>query len=216
MDSYMSGFLEEFGEPENTRFPDKTYIENYRDKLPDALLSYWAELGFCRFMGGLFWIVDPEDYVGILDSWIEGSPLKKLNENFYVIARSGYGDLYIWAEKSGCCYEINAANGRIFKPDNPEDNAELELQLFFGAKSPDTIDIEDEDTDEEMFELAVNLHGPLEEDEMFAFEPSLVLGGGRLTNNLHKVNLYVHLDIILQLQPPQVIGIDDLADMAFS
>ncbi|WP_417503127.1 GAD-like domain-containing protein [Marinobacter sp.] len=216
MDKYITSFCDEFGEPEKVNPPDNEYVESYRGILPEALLEYWKRFGFCAFMDGLFWIVDPKDYAEMLENWIERSPLSGTKENLYVIARSGYGDLYLWGEKSGCRYEINAMNGWIIKSDDQEQDQEKELQLFFASKSPYSIDIEDEDSDEEMFEPAVEKFGPLAEDEIFGFVPALVAGGNMLFENLQKVNMAVHLDLILQLKDPQLVGPDDLANMAFS
>lgn len=45
-------------------------LAKYHGKLPDRLLEYWQEYGFCRFAKGLFWITNPEDYETILAQWL--------------------------------------------------------------------------------------------------------------------------------------------------
>ncbi|WP_369586526.1 GAD-like domain-containing protein [Kingella oralis] len=47
-----------------------TLINKYRGKLPDRLLEYWQEYGFCHFADGLFWLTNPEDYEDILAEWL--------------------------------------------------------------------------------------------------------------------------------------------------
>ena len=77
MDEFINSFLEDFGSPEIQTFPTQEYIESYRGRLPDALLGYWRDLGFSRYKGGLFWIVDPEKYQNLLSNWIENTPLSE-------------------------------------------------------------------------------------------------------------------------------------------
>lgn len=53
----QSRFTELFailGQPENGRAVSADTLEKYRGKLPDRLLEYWQEYGFCRFANGLF------------------------------------------------------------------------------------------------------------------------------------------------------------------
>jgi hypothetical protein len=42
--------------------------------------------------------VNPDDYDDVLTEWITGTPLAKL-DNFHVIARTAFGNLYLWGEK---------------------------------------------------------------------------------------------------------------------
>ena len=45
-------------------------LAKYRGKLPDRLLEYWQEFGFCGFKDGIFWLTNPEDYEDILTEWL--------------------------------------------------------------------------------------------------------------------------------------------------
>jgi hypothetical protein len=217
MDKYIDSFLEEFEEPQSQRFPDKAYIESFNGKLPETLLLFWEQFGFCSFLDGLFWVVDPADYNNLVKEWLERAGINNQEDNLYVIARSGYGDLYVWNEKQGRSYEINSMNAWIIKP-NTDSTIDLGKQagLFFATKSPYSVDIEDVDTDEEMFGAAVEKFGKLKSDEIFGFVPTLVTGGDMTFENLQKVNLQIHLDLILQFTEPKVITIDDLTRMAFN
>ena len=217
MDMYLDSFLDEFGVPQSQRFPDKKYVESYRGKLPETLLSFWEKFGFCTFLDGLFWVVDPDDYTDLIKSWLNKAGIKDQEDCYYVIAKSGYGDLYLWNETLGRSYEVNSMNAWIIES-NTDSTIDLEKQLglFFATKSPYSLDVEDIDTDEEMFEAAVEKFGKLEEHEIFGFEPTLVAGGNMGLESLKKVNMQIHLDLILQFSEPQVITKDDLTNMAFS
>ncbi|VXC49321.1 GAD-like domain-containing protein [Pseudomonas sp. 9Ag] len=48
-------------------------IEKYRSKLPDVLLGYWRDEGWCSYAGGLLWIVNPEPFKVMLDMWLQSS-----------------------------------------------------------------------------------------------------------------------------------------------
>lgn len=50
------------------------------------------------------------------------------------------------------------------------------------------------------YEEAVKKYGISEYDEFFEFEPLLSLGGNESVNNMKRVNMKVHLDIVSQLQ----------------
>jgi len=215
MDKYITSFLNLFGEPEIQKVPDAAYVESYRGKLPDSLLEYWNKFGFCSFTGGLFWIVDPAKYESILKHWIGLTNLKDSGQKFYVIARSGYGDLYLWSKESGCKYEINAMNCWVIEGDEQDPDTEIALQRFFGSKSPYSVDLEDEETDDEMFDDAVDRYGKLSDDEMYGFEPTLVTGGDMILDNLKKVDMTIHLDLLVQLQQPRLVTMNDLENMAF-
>lgn len=52
----------------------------------------------------------------------------------------------------------------------------------------------------EPYEDAVKKLGIPAYDECFAYEPLLSLGGNESVDNLRKVNLAVHLDIVSQMQ----------------
>ncbi|WP_430737064.1 GAD-like domain-containing protein [Psychrobacter sp. VH5] len=91
LDEDFDYFLEKFGQPDWQHPVERTTLEYYRGKLPDRLLFYWEKMGFCRFKQGLFWIVNPADYEDELAIWLSEDILKQ--DNYYVIARSGFGKL---------------------------------------------------------------------------------------------------------------------------
>lgn len=210
MDKFIESLLDEFEEAQNSHIPERDYINSYANKLPKKLLDFWHEFGFCSFLDGMLWIVDPNSFKDTLDKWIEQTPSILKTESYHVIAKSGFGDLYIYSENSGYCFKLNAMNGWLIKQ---EINT---IDYFFSSLCPYTLDLEDIETDEEMFEAAVDKFGKLDEDEIFGFVPALVAGGKMVFENLQKVNMQMHLDLILQFKEPKVITLDDLTNMAFS
>jgi hypothetical protein len=54
MDEDFACFLAEFGPAIDKRDVPPSTIARYRGKLPDQLLAYWDEYGWCGYADGLF------------------------------------------------------------------------------------------------------------------------------------------------------------------
>ncbi|WP_323868076.1 T6SS immunity protein Tdi1 domain-containing protein [Xenorhabdus szentirmaii] len=55
-----------------------------------------------------------------------------------------------------------------------------------------------------MFSRAVKKYGPLNENELFGFEPAIILGGEIKLENVRKLDKHIHLDILRQLLDPDI------------
>ena len=55
-DEDFADFLTKFGRPFAAKAADEAVLQKYRGILPDQLLTYWRQYGFCGFADGLFWI----------------------------------------------------------------------------------------------------------------------------------------------------------------
>ncbi|WP_370981213.1 GAD-like domain-containing protein [Agaribacterium sp. ZY112] len=215
MNKYIDSFFDEFEAVENQVFPDQQTIKEYSAKLPENLISFWGSYGFCSFLSGLFWIVNPKQYKGELCEWLDKAGLEGA-DNYHVIAKSAFGDLFVWKEDYGLIYEINSMNSWIILQDPPSSDLNKEFNLFLASLSPDILDVEDESTGEEMHEQLCEKLGPTSEFEVYSFTPSLVAGGGQNLNSLNKSDLFLYLSLIKDLKSPSVITEDDLSNMAFS
>jgi len=95
------------------------------------LLEYWAEHGWCGYGEGIFWIVNPQEYEGVVASWIEGTTFEQ-QDTYHLIARSAFGDLYLWGEETGLSLKITSVLSRCVV-DNFEvtkEGMDRELQNF--------------------------------------------------------------------------------------
>ncbi len=198
-------FIDEFGEATSRVNVPQESIEKWRGKLPEQLLTYWQQEGWCSYAGGLFWTVDPTDYEDIVDEWLEDTPFEQL-DSFHVIARSAFGKLYLIGESIGCSTKISCVISSIYalpkelKRKNERDLT-LNVQSFFCFRGKADCDIKDE-AGKPLFERALKKLGPLAIDEMYGFEPAIVLGGKMLLDNLVKVKIDQHLTILRQLAAP--------------
>ncbi|MNN26155.1 GAD-like domain protein [compost metagenome] len=150
---------------------------------------------------GLFWLVNPQEYEGLLEHWLASTEFY-LRDNYYVIARSAFGKLYVWGEKSGWCLSISphAArySGRVSKFTG--DRLSFGVSVFFAFVRPEHNDLNG------LFKPALEKLGQLSSDEMYGFVPALALGGAMELRNLQKVKTIEHLEFLSQLSPLQDWG----------
>jgi hypothetical protein len=214
-------FFAEFGKPFVTEQVSGETLRKFKGKLPNRLLEFWRQYGFCGFKDGLFWITNPDDYEPVLDAWFGDTPVVKEN-NYYVIARNAFGKLYLWGTHTGRRYELmNPSLGWLYDNQNTRDEqgiregkADWLFSIFLALK-----EAKREDTDAEngkpLFDRAVKKLGPLAADEMFAFTPALALGGKSSLANLSKVDIHIHLDLLSQMVEHQMLDKRSLAKAAF-
>ncbi|MET3051280.1 GAD-like domain-containing protein [Pseudomonas alkylphenolica] len=194
MDEVFSIFIEKVGAPISRREVPPTSIERFRGKLPELLLSYWKEHGWCGFGDGIFWLVDPQEYEGVVASWVEGTNLEN-HDTYHLIARSAFGDLYLWGEKSGFSVKITSLLSR-YTGDNyqfSESDATREVHNFFLSREKEYNDFDN------LFDSAKKKLGTLKNDEMYAFVPAIMLGGRATLENLEKVKAIEHLILLSQI-----------------
>lgn len=220
IDPDMEWFLQQFGQPEVSEPPGDATLRHYQGKLPSRLLEYWQEFGFCTFQGGLISIVNPADYDGALQTWLKGTSVSRL-DTFHVIARSGFGDLYLWGEKTGQSWNIEPMNGRLFNNGSKEKEIAAgegndQIEAFFGVIDPGYVDAIDTGTRKPIFRDAVKRFGPLEPQEMFTFEPAPFLGGEKSLASIAKVNFFVQSEVLAALGNRDIMDMKGLARKAFT
>ncbi|MAF03907.1 GAD-like domain-containing protein [Herbaspirillum sp.] len=206
-------FISNFGEATKSSPVPSEILEKWRDKLPDQLLKYWEQEGWCEYANGLFCTVDPDDYEDIVDEWLADTGLDEIDA-FHVIARSAFGTLYVSGEKTGRSVTIVCARNMISALKNKliiknMEDQDSSIRSFFVSSDFARFDMEDENG-QPLFERARSKLGPLEPHEIYGFEPAIVLGGKIRLENLVKVKTNVHLTILRQFAEPELpfAGID--------
>ncbi|PPD18747.1 MAG: glutamyl-tRNA amidotransferase [Methylomonas sp.] len=203
-DEYFTEFLEGegFAPAIECRSVDEETFSHYRGKLPDRLLKYWQEYGLCGYGDGLFWIVNPADYKDILEQWLINTTLWG-KDDYHVIARTAFGTLYIWGEKSGARMPLDAYEHTLLPSDTfvPVDKETKERFMgnFFSNMNKEYSDTCDSGG-KFLFKKALKKLGPLKHDEIYAFVPALALGGSADIKNLQKVKIFDQLSILAQLE----------------
>lgn len=200
MDEDFAGFLQDFGPAIEKRQVPPSSIERYRGKLPDQLLTYWDEHGWCGYANGLFWTVDPQEYEAVREAWIGDTPFMD-KDVYHIIARGAFGKLFFWGERTGYSLRIFAPGSYCIPSIEPSpiDDMDFAMQLFFGGLSRGGSDFVD------MFASAYKRLGVLKHDEMYGFVPALALGRACEPEYLQKVKVVEHLVLLAQLAPLEVI-----------
>lgn len=210
MDEYFNDFLNEEGfSPIVSSIPaDDATINYFSGKLPNRLLGYWKEYGFAGFADGLFWVVNPNDYQDIVDKWLKATPMWG-REEFYAVARSAFGELYIRGDQSDSTTIIDPHLNNIIPGDakNPElkkEEWDRAIGIFFMFKSKKRVDYKDKN-EKPLFQRCLKKYGMLEHDEMYTFSTALALGGAADINNIKKVKVLEQLSMLCDLDTPIVL-----------
>jgi hypothetical protein len=205
MDKVFSRFLEKFGGAIDRREVPLSSIDRYQGNLPTLLLEYWAEHGWCGYGEGVFWLVNPQEYEGVVASWIEGTKFEAL-DNYYLIARSAFGHMHLWGEKTGASLTITSCLSRYTTHTSIFSGEQLnkELQNFFLSTEVRYNNYGD------FFKPAMKKLGPLRHDEMYGFVPALIFGGPDTLDHLEKVKAVEHLTLLSQIAELQPYSFSDL------
>ncbi|SFF82130.1 hypothetical protein SAMN05518865_10533 [Duganella sp. CF458] len=200
MDEDFEFFLKMMGPATQKRHVPSSSLDRFRGKLPEQLLAYWKEHGWCAYADGLFWTVDPQEYEPVLDAWIGDTPLMK-RDAYHIIARSAFGELYFWGERTGDTLTLFAPGAYCFptEPAFKEHELESGMRIFFSVRKRKENDFA------EMFSPALKKMGRLNHEEMYGFVPALALGGPSTSEHLQKVKAVEHLVFLAQLAPLEVM-----------
>jgi hypothetical protein len=209
MDKFFDNFFNyaRFGPSIESIATPQTKVDKFRGKLPDKLLEYWQNQGWCGYADGLFWTVDPDEWEGELEDWIGDTPFME-QDAYYVIGRSAFGELFLWGERTGQSLKVLTPFGMIFPKFNDKqyqkDGANFALQLFFCGCTRESMDMQDQQ-EKPLFERALAKLGPVSADTLYGFVPALGLGGEPKLENLQIVDAHVHLNIIAQMTDRQIM-----------
>lgn len=158
-------------------------INKYEGILPKEVLDVWEKYGFGTILDGYLKIVNPDEYMDVLDIAYDGQGVA------IPIFVTGFGDILV-LEEGRYIIAVKCKNGTI-------SGIPGGFKYFWE-------DLENEDIDEindefAKYKAAVAKLGELEYDECFGYTPLLGLGGSEKTENLEKVNTKVHIELITQL-----------------
>jgi len=205
MDEFFSIFLDTFGGPVDRREVPTSSIEHYKGKLPNQLLEYWAEHGWCGYGDGIFWIVNPQEYDGVVASWLEGTKFETF-DTYHLIARSAFGDLFLWGERTGASLDITGHLSRYVTHTSIYTEDQMDKGLHSLLLS---IDVESNDYGD-LFKPAKKKLGTLRHDEMYGFVPALGFEGPDTLDKLEKVKAVEHLTLLSQIAELQPYSFSDL------
>lgn len=162
---------------------DSKIINKYKYILPNELTYVWENYGFGSALDGYLKIINPEEYQSIVN-------MSYFRANVSIpIFVTAFGDIINW-EENRYIRMIKYKNGTFKGISSGFD--------FFWE------DVIDDCFCKEFFELdkynkAAYKLGELEYDECFGYVPLLGLGGSEKVENLKKVKIKEHIELITQL-----------------
>ena len=160
-------------------------IEKYRGKVSENIISLWREYGFCTTEDGYYKLVNPDDYADIFREIYGGS-----DKNPVVLFVTAMADIIFYDDDR----YFNLVDIRHEKVKTIGDDFSMTMERI------ETADFRSYYLSWDLYEKAVPILGTPAYEECFAYEPLLSLGGKEKVENLRKVNLMVHLDIVSQMQ----------------
>ena len=92
----------------------------YLNMLPPARTSELSKEKLGGYAQGLLWLTNPADYASSTAEWLEKAGIST-PEKYSVIARSAFGDLYLWEKRSGPTVIIHPLSGSIVTQPADED-----------------------------------------------------------------------------------------------
>jgi hypothetical protein len=165
-------------------------VSKYRKLLPDFMFELWEKHGFGKYNDGLIEIIDPNDYLATLETW-----LGKKTPNYVPIMISGFGDLFYYRKLSETDEDVCRIDPHYGKITT---TPFWSLKDFFNEYlcKPSTMN---DILDKKLFKEAIKKKGRLGENEIYLFAPTLALGGAREIEYVDKGNCRVHLEMLFQL-----------------
>ena len=212
-DEWFDLLLRDIGEPQDCQPCDENIIEKYKDKLPKQLFKYWRELGWCSYGDGLFWMVNPDEYQEILNSWLSETVFEN-RDDLSVIARNAFGELYVWCKGKSDIFFINTAVSAITY-DKEEDlkasySSEEEngmMRRFWGGQDKEYLDLEDE-KEKPLFDRCLKKFGRLKRDEIYGFKLHPNMSGSLNISNIEIMKLESNHYISMQMAEVEWIPMD--------
>lgn len=168
--------------------PDEL-VHQYRGVLPDQVLQVWQEDGFGSAHGGLLRVVNPEDWVELVEGTTHDFHRAK---GLTPVFTTGLGDVVVSSEDGLVALRYRSGQVNLVISD---------VELFFTHLLPDA-DYREDAFDESLYVKAAERLGVPDFDEAFGYVPLLALGGSKRVENLQRVKLREHIDLIFQAAGP--------------
>ena len=215
IDKYIEYFYKKHGPSIYKQKVPKEIILKYKEKLPETLMDYWEEYGWCGYGEGILWTVNPEEYKDVVDEWLKDTPFEFLDK-YHLIAIGAFGEMILWGEKTGNSLSITAHNGMIFPSDQTEfiegdsNGYDFLIKALFSGLSKTSMDIKDING-EFIFDKVRTLLGTLKPGEIYGFSPSIIMGGEVNIYSVKKVNAIAHLFFLASLGEKMIM--DDIVKL---
>lgn len=158
-------------------------IKKYESILPEEIISLWREKGFGVFYGGYLKVINPDEYLTLVQqSYFQG-------DVSVPIFATAFGDILTWEE--------NKYVGILKYRYNDSDIISDGFKFFYDIIVSEVCAAEYFTINE--YNEAIKNYGELAYDECFGYVPLLALGGKESVENLKKVKMKEHIELIYNI-----------------
>ncbi|WP_170961428.1 GAD-like domain-containing protein [Rhizobium sophoriradicis] len=191
------------GQPSNVRPVPHDVIEAYRGRVPDGLLEFWTEVGWCSFQDGYFWVSDPQAFDGLLRDVFQNDP-EYAQADFVIFKYDAFGKLYGWRNDTKIITLDIAAYNPVFSSQQVEERPVTSERWTDDRYVANSISLAKEERtyfaeqDLNDFERALSALGPLKSGEIYGYSPAFALGGQGTPETLVKTPIIEHLLMLNQ------------------
>ncbi|WP_340617714.1 GAD-like domain-containing protein [Xenorhabdus entomophaga] len=210
LDLHFEDFIKTMGEATQYTVVPSEEIEKWRGKLPDRLLLYWEVEGWASYKNGLLRIANPDDYKDIVRIFMERAQFEP-QDTYHVIAVSGIGTLFLYGEETGINTTIESNYNMIIHEEDEfckKDESELDYDICSLFDDLSFYLSDNNEYTDEIFDKAIGIHGILNDNEIFCFEPAIYLGGQIKLENIRKVDINTQLKAQSQQDVPLIDKIE--------
>ena len=158
-------------------------LQKYKSILPDELTKIWEDYGLGRLLDGYLKVINPEEYQELLnETYFRGNiSIPILITAFGDIVTLEEGQYIGMVKYKNGSFVILAKNFKRFMQNLVDDYF---LEKYFQIPQ---------------YTEAIKKLGKLEQDECFGYVPLLGLGGSEKVDNLDKVKIREHIELISQM-----------------
>jgi len=160
-----------------------TQLQKYEEILPAEIIQLWRRDGWCGYLGGTLWFVNPDDYIDILAEWTISD-----TDNALVFARTAFADLFLYIRQQ--IFFLDVQYGDLFEIASGVD------EMVGNLADPD---FREDCLKEQLFSTVHNRMGLLQSDECYMFVPVLALGGSGEAESVQKGKIREHLYLLSQV-----------------
>lgn len=193
-------YMQKYGAFDPVEQVSASDLESYRGRLPESLLTLWAECGRGAWLNGIFQFCDPARYHSVLDLIFDDDP-DFSSEDCLPYGYTAFGRLLVWSQRHQAV-EIDLRYGWVTAPklgekDRHPDDLVIAISTLstLDRGATDMID----DNEQPLFDRAVENLGRLALGQVYGFFPALAVGGSVSIDKLKRVGALAHFSILAQL-----------------
>lgn len=181
--THFEEFERTYGPPVDCEKVADDTVRAYEGLLPKEILDHWQQVGWCAYGEGLIWFVNPQQFEGIMEDWLQFESGRAL-----VFLRSAFAHLYVWHE--GYVYSLDVQTGSLSQVTE-------DIKLFFSILCSEKLQAKILRLP--LYQEVMKRLGAPARDECYAFVPALSLGGPGTAESAQRVKIREHLGILAQI-----------------